>query len=402
MSVALGIGVGAERIRAVVLRAGRVAAATEAELAPGESLQDAVAALVRSAPLPRLRRPRVVVALGPSLSQTRRLTGLPSLEDPRLLEQVVREGAGKFFLRNGVPLATTGVRPLGAGSAWAAALDERTVRQVEAGCRAAGVRAERFVPAVAVLARALSGDEIAWPDGPVVAEVRFQGGELESVRRVPAESATAADPPSALPALARLGEQGWRFADAYGAAALPQWEPLVLRTSGGAPGSVPRWRLAVAGGALAAALAFAAAAPALRAMTAEDAAVARVAAVQERRRAAAEIERELERVTAALGEGAAFAANLYSPTLLLADLTAALPAGSALVAFRVDSAGGSLVALAPRAAAVVQPLERVPGVVAPEIVGPVTREHSAGREIERVGIRFGIDPAARSGAGAEP
>lgn len=401
MTFSLGIAVGADRIRAVALKGGRIVAATEAEVGPGDSLSAAVAELLSAVPLPRYPRPRVAVALGPSLSQTRRITGLPPLDDARLLAQVVREGAGKFFLRNGVPLATTGVRVIGPGAVWAAALDERAVRAVEAGCRSAGVRVDRFVPAVAVLGRALADAEVLWPDGGAVAEVRLNGGEMQSVRRLSAAQAPAAPPPTPVAALARLGEDGWRFADAYGAASLPQYEPMVLRASGSAQGDVPGWRMALAGGALAAALAFAALAPAMRAMQAEDRAMGRIAAVQDRRRAASETERELARVTRALAEAAAFDAARYSPTLLLADLTAALPAGSAIVAFRADTADGSVVALAPRAAAVVRPLEKVPGVVAPEIVGPVTREALAGRELERVTVRFGIDAVRRAAPRAE-
>jgi hypothetical protein len=396
MTVSLGIAVGADRIRAVALRAGRIVAATEAEVGPGDSLSAALAELLAGVPLPRFPRPRVVVALGPTLAQTRRIAGLPPLEDGKLLAQVVREGAGKFFLRNGVPLVTTGVRVVEPGTVWAAALDERAVRAVEAGCRTAGVRVDRFVPAVAVLGRGLSGTHLLWPDGGAVAEVRLQGGELESVRRLSAAQAPVSEPPAAIPALAWLGEHGWRFADAYGAASLPEYERMVHRASGTAAGDVPPWRLAVAGGALAAALAFAAIAPALRAMQAEDRAMGRIAAVQDRRRVASDTERELARVTEALAEAAAFDVGRYSPTLLLADLTAALPAGSAIVAFRADTAGGSVVALAPRAAAVVRPLEKVPGIVAPEIVGPVTREALPGRELERVTVRFGIDAELRA------
>jgi hypothetical protein len=249
---------------------------------------------------------------------------------------------------------------------------------------------------VAVLGRALVDTHLMWPDGGSVAEVRLQGGELESVRRIAAAHAPAGAPPEAVPALARLGEHGWRFADAYGAASLPEYEPMVLRAPGAGADHVPRWRMALAGGALAAALLFAAVAPAIRAMRAEDAAAGRIAAVQDRRRAASDTERELERVTQALAEAAAFDVDRYSPTLLLADLTAALPQGSAVVAFTADTANGSVVALAPRAAAVVQPLEKVPGIVAPEIVGPVTREALAGRDLERVTIRFGIDAARRA------
>ncbi|WP_420127344.1 hypothetical protein [Longimicrobium sp.] len=396
MTVSLGIAVGTDRIRAVALRAGRIVAATEAEVGAGDSLAAAVAELIAGVALPRFPRPRVVAALGPSLAQTRRIAGLPPLEDPRLVAQVVREGAGKFFLRNGVPLVTTGVRIVEPGTVWAAALDERAVRAVEAGCRTAGVRVDRFVPTVAVLGRGLGGEHLVWPDGGAVAEVRLREGELHSVRRVAAAQVAGAPPPAAVPALAWLGEHGWRFADAYGAAALPPYEAMVHRPSGAAAGDVPTWRLAAAGCALAAALAFAAVAPALRAMGAEDRAMARIAAVQDRRRVAADTERELARVTEALAEAAAFDVGRYSPTLLLADLTAALPAGSAIVAFRADTAGGSVVALAPRAAAVVRPLEKVPGLVAPEIVGPVTREALAGRELERVTVRFGIDAERRA------
>jgi hypothetical protein len=207
MSVSLGIAVGAESIRAVALNAGRIVAATEARVGPGDSLSAAIAELLSGAPLPRFPRPRVVVALGPSLAQTRRIAGLPPLDDGRMLAQVVREGAGKFFLRNGVPLATTGVRIVEPGTVWAAALDERAVRQVEAGCRAAGLRADRFVPAVAVLGRALTGDHLLWPDGPAVADVRLEGGELRAVRRLASAQAGDVPPPAAVPALARLGEE---------------------------------------------------------------------------------------------------------------------------------------------------------------------------------------------------
>lgn len=395
MSTTVGIAVGAEQVRVVVARGGRVVAATEGQVAPDDSLADIVTDLLASTPLPRFPRPRVVAALGPSLAQTRRIAGLPPLDDPRLLAQLVREACGRFFLRNGVPLATTGVRVVEPGTVWAAALDERAVRAVEAGCRAARLQVDAFVPAVAVLGRALRDGEVHWPDGPAVAEVELAGGEMRSVRRLPAAHVADAPAPEAVPALAGLGERGWRFADAYGAASLPAYEPLVLRGTGDGI-ELPAWRTAAAASALFAALAFAAAGPGLRAMDQEERAMGRIDAVQERRRVAAGTEAELARMTAALAETAAFDEGRYSPTLLLADLAAALPPGTALVAFRADTAAGSVVALAPRAAEVVQPLEKVPGIVAPEIVGPVTREDAAGRPLERVTVRFGIDARRRA------
>jgi hypothetical protein len=110
---------------------------------------------------------------------------------------------------------------------------------------------------------------------------------------------------------------------------------------------------------------------------------------------------ELRRVTAALDEVAAFDASRRPATTLLAELTRALPDGAAMVALRIDSAGGSLVAVAPRAPAVLMPLERVPGIRAPEIVGPVTREVLGGREVERVTVRFALDSVPHPVSGEE-
>lgn len=100
-------------------------------------------------------------------------------------------------------------------------------------------------------------------------------------------------------------------------------------------------------------------------------------------------------MTAALGALASFSQSRRSLTLLLAQLTRALPEGSALIAFQVDSAGtGNVVAIGPHAAAVVDAVERVPGFASPEIVGPVTRETASGKHLDRVMIRFHVVPGA--------
>jgi hypothetical protein len=403
MTVSVGIGVGADRVRMVALRGGRVVAASETDRAPGQPLDAIVAEQLASVPLSRFPRPRIVAALGPSLSQTRRVGGLPPLDDARLVERIIREGAGKFFLRNGTPLLTTGVRLVEPGTVWCAALDDRTVREVEAGCRGAGHRLTAVVPAAVVLGGALAGGHHYWTDGDSGVEVMETDGGLDAVRRFAVAGASEIPPRVPIPGLAVLGDDAERFADAYGAAVLPRWEPMAYRPGVDARGDarVPAWRVAAPAAALVLALAAALAGPALRAMDAEEKAVAALTALQDRRRAAADTERELERVSAALAEVAAFDANRYSPTLLMADVAAALPPGAAMVAFRADSTGGSIVALAIRAAAVVPALEKVPGMTAPEIVGPVTRETAAGREVERATIRFGIASGVVTRAPAE-
>lgn len=96
----------------------------------------------------------------------------------------------------------------------------------------------------------------------------------------------------------------------------------------------------------------------------------------------------LRNVSALLDEYAHIASHRRSTLDFLAQLTAALPQGTAVVMVRLDSLGGAIVALGPQAALVVSRLDSVPSVQAPEIVGPVTREIVAGTELERATVRF--------------
>jgi hypothetical protein len=401
MSVTLGLAVGADRVRAVLARGEAVAWASEAGVGADTPLSAAVAELLAQAPLGRIGRPAVVATLGPALSQTRRITGLPAVDDVRLLTQIVHEGAGRFFLRNGRPLAVSGIRVDEPGVAWAAAFDAGTLLEVEAGCRAAGLRLRAVAPAVALLGVGLQDERVVWVDGDAEAEVRMDAaGRVLAVRRLPPGGAAPAGDPTPVDALARLGEHGWRFADAYGAARMPADEALVLRPGrGGADGQVPAWRLALAGTAAALALAAALVLPLRTAAQEKAAQQARLDAVHRREGAALASDSALAQVTAALREVAAFDSTRASATLLLADINRALPRGSALLSVQVDTAGGTLVALTPRAASVLGPLDRVPGISTPAIVGPVTHEGVGGREMERVTLHFGIDPAVRAKLG---
>ncbi|HEU4557048.1 MAG TPA: hypothetical protein VFS20_04335 [Longimicrobium sp.] len=396
MTLSLGVGVGVDRIRAVAVRGGAVAWAGEAEFGDAQGPGPALRELLASAPLPRWPRPSVALALGPAAAQLRRITGLPEVTDERMLTQVVRESAGKFFLRNGKPLATTRVRVIAPGEVWCAAFEQGMVDALAAACRASGLAVRGVVPTVAVLGRALAGERLAWRDGEVRVEVERSGdGGLGAVRRtrVPAGDG-AEDGGMPVPALARIGANAAAFADAYGAALLRRGEPLALEPGGDDAGPAP-WRLPLAAAALTLSLAAAAVLPVRAARQAERDALARLDRVSAGRTAARQAHEGELRVTAALAEVAAFDSARYAQTRLLADLNRALPAGSALVSLTVDSAGGSVVALTPRAAAVLAPLERVAGVSGAVIVGTVTREVVAGRELERVGIRFGISAAAR-------
>src|SRR5690348_13483326 len=84
----VGVAVRADLICGVRVRASKVVATAE-ERVEGSSLQDVQRAL--TAVLQRLATPRaeVVVAMGPTRMQTRRLTNLPPTPDVRRLSQMV-------------------------------------------------------------------------------------------------------------------------------------------------------------------------------------------------------------------------------------------------------------------------------------------------------------------------
>jgi hypothetical protein len=249
---------------------------------------------------------------------------------------------------------------------------------------------------------AIDGDAVVVRDGELIAEITSANGEIRQIHR---RLRTASDdtPNDGLrdpeSGLAGIGEQASRFADAYGAALVPlrAWTLRLPIDGRVAPNAVSRWRSAVALAAACVGIAFAIVAPGLGARVRANRAERELAALAGEHVAAIDVRRRVEQVTLALDDVARFAEERRSPLALLSALTAALPAESAIVTFRVDSAAGTVVALAPRAALIVTQLERVEGIVAPEIIGPVSREMVAGHERERVTVRLRLAERARSG-----
>ncbi len=387
----LGLAVSASALRLVAVRGSSVIWA--GECARDESpLASQLARLIATLPVRRWPRPRVVVAVGPSVSQVKRISGLPPLTDMGALTAVVREGAGRFFLRNGIPLVTTGVRVVEPGIAWSAAIEQPAVAEIEQACDAARLRLVSIVPALVVLGRALQDRNIVWGDGDARSVAEFDRGVLARTTRYAGNEPAA--PPTPVRALASLGDGAWRYADAYGAAVHPPADAMAVRRDRGetrAP--VAAWRPVVAGAACALAVLAALSAPIFAARRAERTAVARVATLARTRAVALGGERELASVTGALAEVAAFDATRRPATTLIAAIARALPEGSALVALRTDTATGTAVVLAPQSAALLARLEKSPSIVAPEMAGPVTREAAGAAPLERVTVRFRLSPA---------
>jgi hypothetical protein len=343
VTVVIGLSVEHDHLRAVGVRGVRVVWGMESAVVRGTLLNDALAGFLTKLPLGRFGRPRLTVALAPAFAQTKLLAGVPPLSDVRALERAVSEHAARFFLKNGIPLVTTSVRRDAEGRVWGAALQKPVVDRIVTACRASRVRLAGIVPAADV-------------------------------------SRGATD------ALTPLGAEAAQFGAAYGAAVLS--DALTWRAGASAPEDAPRWRLMLIAGGAALALIAAALAPALAWRVSEHRAVVHLARMARQSQSARRLAHDVELVTEALNEVGAFDSGRRPVTLLMASLAGGLPDGAALLALHVDSSGGSIVALAPRGGALLTRLERVSGVAAPEIIGPVTRETPGGREVERVTVRF--------------
>jgi len=231
MSVRIGIAIGRGAVRAVALRAEKIVWAGEAPLASIDALQASITTLLAQAPATRWSRPVLHAAIGPHGAQVKRVVGLPEIGDVEALTAIVREAAGTYFLKNGIPLVTTRVRLAGAGSAVAAAVDRPYVEAIRAACQAKGYRAGPIAPTAIALLGALTDESFRWNDGSLTIDISRTGRQLDTVRTRPATSAdddavTAAP----VPALAVLGTDALRYADAFGAATVDAHEPLAIQS----------------------------------------------------------------------------------------------------------------------------------------------------------------------------
>jgi hypothetical protein len=391
----IGLGVASDHLCAVSVRAGDVQWAIEADRSPNGDLADDIVVLLRRTSLPRWPRPDVVAAIGPAASQTKRLTGLPTMAGEAALRSIVRESTPRFFLRNGIPLVISGVRVEEEGALWAVAFELPEVRAIEAACRTLGLRLRMIVPSVVALPLALEGVSTEWTDGSTRSEIVFANGKMSGTRRLTALAATDTrnvGAPTAVAALRRLGEGAWRHADAYGATQVRDDEPLALRSSSGdldAGGA--RRGVRVAAVALCLAMVVALGAPLVTRAVQARRITRQLAALSARSHEAEHAEIDLARMSSALFEVARFASSRRSTVRLLAQLTHALPEGSVLVTVRVDSAGGIVSLLAPRASSALASLDSVGHVNSPEIIGPVTKELVGTRELERATVQFRFD-----------
>lgn len=300
------------------------------------------------------RRSELVVGLHSEYSQFSHLWNFPPTKSEEIGSALLRENASRFFRLSSEGLSTSTVKRCADDSAWAAATDLAIVREIEAVCVLLGITLRAIVPADSVS----STQECP--------EVLRESGSCAAWRLAKlAQSATAID--------------------------------FNTATSGHSArrGSRSRERLAAA--VLALTCALAAVLPVVDARSVARESRRAHAELVSRESTAVAIAEELSRIDESL-RVIADAANFRSQQLdVLASLTAALPTGSVMTSLRLDSIGGSITVLAPSADEILKRLSASPLVVDPELVGPVLMTSVAGKELNRLSLKFRhpVRPAVR-------
>ena len=387
MNIRIGLGIGSDACRAVLMRGSTVVREEEESLVAGESIAALVVRLLARMPLPRMARPHAIAAIGSAAAQMRRVTGLPAgVTDSRVLSAALRTNEHRFFVTSGAATWRTALHNDGRRW-WGAVYDESIVRDVSAACRRARVRLDGFIPAAWAIAGSLGDGQYRWRDGNVVLELVVGGGSLVRVRRRRADAAThEVDRAIDLPATIELP----RFADAVGAAAASRRAALLLPAQDGLERSRRPTRHALATAATVSAVAWLAG-PGIVATRARAHAEQRVAAL---RGSADEVTRatnDLRIATAALSDVAHFRNSRRSILLLLGELARMLPESTAIVTLRADSVGGTFVVLSTSAASVLARL-RPGSFETPQLAGAIAPAVVDGDTLQRLSLQFRFSP----------
>lgn len=391
---ALGISVESTGVRIVHLVRGRISWAVEVPVEPGEpDLAGALSAALREIPggTRRVARCRAVIGLGAEHARIRRLDGLPAINEMGTLSALVRESPRRWFVLDGAIPTTGEVCRLADGSPWSFAFDARLGQALAAECEKVGISPYAIVHAGTVLDLAIEETGFVWRDGPGAIDVRMEGGELHSVAQFAEPAAEATNLSFRAPAAA-LGDAATRFAVAVGASLAAARvarlrSPFRFRTATNA--AVPRWRARLAQVALAFSTLLALGAFPLSSFVSRAASQRQLSKLSTVAGPAIAAEVQLAAVTDSLSAIDRRRAESRSSVILLSRLAQSLPQGAAIVAVRIDTTQGVVVVLGPRAGTMADRIAEIPGVIAPELVGPILSEVANGATRERATIRFG-------------
>jgi hypothetical protein len=383
----LGVAIGNREIRALLVRAGAIEWHAATAIFAGHDIAASLQEVLKSAPR-EITGVRVTVVVSPAWVQVKPLLGLPPLKSTRLTEALLRENQQAFYLWKGAPALIADIQTTNGSATWGAAFDRDVVQQVASGLQAARLNVRRLTPVVVAIVAATANRQVRWTDGDDSFELEGDRGGIRCLNRITSSEVSDG---SALPAtLAELGDDALRFADAYAAAVAPRALALSLELQAdeSRTRAWARVRRVATATAVCAAAAFAAFGPGMRARRFARAAEMSLARSRAFQIELAQNESELRRVTDMLNRIESVRLERGKVMQVLGDVAQSIPDSTAMLTFHVDSAEGAFTAISPHVADVLPELADVREVIAPRIVGSVTREILGGVQVERASFRF--------------
>jgi hypothetical protein len=381
-SAILGLSVGAESVRAILLERGVIQWAGHAAYQGLAELAEVLARLAGESGRP-VRQVRVV--LERAVIQSRSIVPAPPLK-PAAARRYASLEAQRLFRKNGSHLVTdAAVLPIDrTGLAlYAAAAPETLVQEILNGCKQAGLELDALGPAADVLPIVFSlndgANELTVPNCKSSEVLSIGPAGTWRSRLIPSLPNASLGEQCRLPALAQLGPEAVHFAPAYAAAILAPRLNLLpddARTARNRVDQRRRVRLALVGCTL---WVFAIGVYVARLLMMLHASTKFLDAAAPSLDSALAQRRDLHAGQAAL-ETMSFARQTRSRDLaLVADLTTALGDSAFVVMLRVGPDGTlRLAGYGPTAAGVVADLERVRALRDVQLEGAVTRESPGG------------------------
>lgn len=379
-----------EKVTAATIRRGKLVwvHSLEREATP---MSVKVADLLSAAGKPfRSRRGQVVVALPRREAYAKRICGIPAASKSAT-KKLIAATPTRFFPADKERVMIGGVRRSSAG-VWAVAYSQEAVDAIRDACVAAGVSEITIVPLISTFGTGQrDSSTIAYDSGLAFSLMYDERGWLNALKPQLEPSCTSFDSFAG-----RRGEPSAQVLSACRNALLhAATDPIALRLKPQTRVSSSGARRGVAVGACLISLSAILVVPGViqahrtRELRREIASLS----VEQRRASAAQA--ELREATRGLRELAAFD-HRVPVSLLLARIARAMPNGSALITLQIDSSSGSAVVVAPRAAEIIDAFERIPGISAATIVGPIAPEQTpvpapaltGGLGYERVTIQF--------------
>lgn len=382
----IGVAVRPTTLHAVVGRRGRVLQRVARERTGPAAFEDDLVALLRAVRRHRFTIRRVTIALGPHDVSVKRLTGLPRIGDPAVVQALVCANRTRFLLAAGNH--STVAQPVRTEKDWwIAAYDAVVVTACERACARAGLALRAVVPSLWVVAADGTPGASSWDDGERTWRFHLAGGHVQQITQVvPAVPQQGGRPvvPIALPQAPNDFPR-----EALAAIRLHAFRQLALR-----PGQSRRarrfWRAVTVASALLAASSLAAVAlgPSVAAQREisrlRETLRSKARAITDVTAGASASERE-SRILEGIEQ---FARSRHSKLRVLGALTSALPESTAIASFRADSTGGTLVALAVNGPGVVTAISELPGFTQPRLIGPIIRETGGATTLDRLTIGF--------------